>query len=159
NAYNLSFAVLLLTGAALGDRFGRRRMYVVGLFLFVASSAACALSQSAGALIAARVVQGAGAAPVMPLAMRPLSAALPPEERGKALGLFAGITGLGFILGPILGGLIIHGLAWQWIFWINIPIGLIVIPLALRRIPESLGPSAAVDVPGVALVAAAAFGL
>src|SRR6516165_4238953 len=129
NAYNLSFAVLLLTGAALGDRFGRRRTFVAGLVLFVAASAACALARSAGFLIAARAVQGAGAALVMPLAMALLSAAFPPQERGKALGVFSGLTGLALIAGPVVGGAVAESIAWQWIFWINIPIGLIAIAL------------------------------
>jgi EmrB/QacA subfamily drug resistance transporter len=159
NAYNLSFAVLLLTGAALGDRFGRQRMFVSGLALFVAASVACALANSAGWLIAARAVQGAGAALVMPLAMALLSAAFPPEERARALGLFSGITGLALITGPVLGGAIAEGARWQWIFWINLPIGLILIPLALRKIPESFGQSAAIDGFGVVIVTGAAFGL
>jgi MFS family permease len=104
NAYNLSFAVLLLTGAALGDRFGRRRMFVAGLVLFVAASAACALAGSLGWLIGARAVQGAGAALVMPIAMALLSATFPPQERAKALGIFSGVTGLALIVGPMLGG-------------------------------------------------------
>jgi MFS family permease len=159
NAYNLSFAVLLLTGAALGDLFGRRRIFVVGLSLFVAASAACALARSAGFLIAARAVQGAGAALVMPLAMALLSAAYPPPERGKALGIFSGLTGLALIAGPVVGGVVAEGIAWQWIFWINIPIGLIAIPLARGRIPESFGPGTAIDIPGVVLVTGAALGL
>jgi EmrB/QacA subfamily drug resistance transporter len=159
NAYNLNFAVLLLTGAALGDRFGRRRIFVAGLSLFVAASAACALARSAGFLIAARAVQGAGAALVMPLAMALLSAAYPPQERGKALGIFSGLTGLALIAGPVLGGVVAEGIAWQWIFWINIPIGLVAIPLARSRIPESFGPATAVDIPGVVLVTGAALGL
>ena len=159
NAYNLSFAVLLLTGAALGDRFGRRRMFVAGLALFVAASVACALSGSAAWLIAARAVQGAGAALVMPLAMALLSAAFPPEERGKALGIFSGVTGLALIIGPVLGGAIAEGVSWQWIFWLNVPIGCLVIPLARRRIAESFGPGTAIDVPGVVLVTGAALGL
>jgi EmrB/QacA subfamily drug resistance transporter len=159
NAYNLNFAVLLLTGAALGDRFGRRRMFTMGLGLFVAASAACALSHSAVSLIAARAVQGAGAALVMPLAMALLSAAFPPEERAKALGIFSSITGVALIIGPVLGGAIAAGFAWQSIFWLNIPIGLIVIPLARHRVPESFGPGKALDIPGVALVTAAALGL
>jgi EmrB/QacA subfamily drug resistance transporter len=159
NAYNLSFAVLLLTGAALGDRLGRRRIFVAGLILFVAASAACALARSAGFLIAARAVQGAGAALVMPLAMALLSAAYPPQERGKALGIFSGLTGLALIAGPVLGGVLAEGIAWQWIFWINIPIGLVAIPLARSRIPESFGPATAVDIPGVVLVTGAALGL
>jgi EmrB/QacA subfamily drug resistance transporter len=159
NAYNLSFAVLLLTGAALGDRFGRQRMFVAGLSLFVAASAACALARSAGSLIAARAVQGAGAALVMPLAMALLSAAFPPQERGKALGIFSGLTGLALIAGPVVGGAVAEGIAWQWIFWINIPIGLIAIPLARSRIPESFGPGTAIDMLGVVLVTGAALGL
>jgi EmrB/QacA subfamily drug resistance transporter len=159
NAYNLSFAVLLLTGAALGDRFGRRRMFIAGLALFVLASVACALAADAGSLIAARAVQGAGAAMIMPLAMALLSAAFPPDERGKALGIFSSITGLALIVGPVAGGAIAEGLSWQWIFWLNLPIGLVIIPLAQRRIPESYGPAAVIDVPGVVLVTAAALGL
>jgi EmrB/QacA subfamily drug resistance transporter len=159
NAYNLSFAVMLLTGAALGDRFGRRRMFVAGLGLFVAASAACALARDAGSLIAARTVQGVGAALVMPLAMALLSAAFPPQERSKALGIFSGLTGLALIAGPVVGGAVAEGIAWQWIFWINIPIGLIAIPLARSRIPESFGPPTAIDILGVMLVTGAALGL
>src|SRR5215468_780295 len=159
NAYNLSFAVLLLTGAALGDRFGRRRTFVAGLALFVAASAACALARSAGFLIAARAVQGAGAALVMPLAMALLSAAFPPQERAKALGVFSGLTGLALIAGPVVGGAVAEGLAWQWIFWINIPIGLIAMLLVRRRIPESFGSGTAIDMLGVTLVTGAALGV
>src|SRR5262244_3607427 len=115
NAYNLSFAVLLLTGAALGDRFGRRRMFIAGLALFVLASVACALAADVGSLIAARAVQGAGAAMIMPLAMALLSAAFPPDKRGKALGIFSSITGLALIFGPVAGGAIAEGLSWHWI--------------------------------------------
>ena len=159
NAYNLSFAVLLMTGAALGDRFGRRRLLAVGLGLFVAASAACALAPGIGWLIAARAVQGAGAALVMPLAMALLSAAFPREQRGQALGIFSGVTGLALIAGPLVGGAVVEGIAWQWIFWINLPIGLLVIPLVLARIPESYGPGTVLDIPGLALVAGAALGV
>lgn len=159
NAYNLSFAVLLMVGAALGDRFGRRRLFAAGLGLFVAASAACALASNVGLLSAARAVQGAGAALVMPLAMALLSAAFSRDERGKALGIFSGVTGLALIAGPVVGGAIAEGIAWQWIFWINLPIGLILIPLVLRRIPESFGTDTALDIPGLALVSAAAVGL
>jgi EmrB/QacA subfamily drug resistance transporter len=159
NAYNLSFAVLLLTGAALGDRLGRRRMFVAGLVLFVAASIACALAPDSAWLIGARAVQGAGAALVMPLAMALLSAAFPPQERGKALGWFSSLTGLALILGPVVGGAIAQGLAWQWIFWVNVPIALVVIPLARQCLDESFGHDAALDVPGVVLVTGAAFGL
>jgi EmrB/QacA subfamily drug resistance transporter len=159
NAYNLAFAVLLLTGAALGERFGRRRMFALGVALFAAASIGCALAGSAGALIAARAAQGAGAALVMPLAMALLSAAFPREERGAALGIFSGLTGLALIAGPLVGGAIADGFAWQWIFWVNVPIALVAVPLALRRIPESFGPGTAVDIAGLVIVTAAAFGL
>jgi EmrB/QacA subfamily drug resistance transporter len=159
NAYNLSFAVLLLTGAALGDRFGRRRMFAAGLALFVVASAACALAGNIGGLIAARAVQGAGAALVMPLAMALLSAAFPREERGRALGFFSAVTGLALIAGPVVGGAIAQGLAWQWIFWINLPVGVVAIPLILRRMRESVGPSASLDLVGLVLVTGAAMGV
>src|SRR5258707_8298174 len=159
NAYTLSFAVLLMTAAALGDRFGRRRMFVAGLGLFIAASAACALAPSAGWLIAARAVQGCGAALVMPLAVTQVSAAFPSEQRGRALGIFSGVTGLAVLAGPVVGGAIAQGLAWQWIFWLNVPIGLLVIPLVLRRIPESFGPRTALDLGGLLLVTGAALGL
>jgi len=159
NAYTLSFAVLLMTGAALGERFGRRRLFAAGLGLFSLSSAACALASSVGLLIAARAVQGAGAALVMPLGMTLLSAAYPPERRARALGIFSGITGLAVLAGPVLGGAITQGIAWQWIFWINVPIGLLTIPVALRRVDESYGPRSAPDIAGLALVTGAALGL
>jgi EmrB/QacA subfamily drug resistance transporter len=159
NAFNLSFAVLLLTGAALGDRFGRRRMFAIGIALFVLASAACALSGSAEALIAARAGQGAGAALVMPLAMAILSGAFAKEERAKALGIFSGVTGCALIIGPAIGGLITENLGWRWIFWINLPIGLIAIGLIATRLRESFGPKAALDIAGLMLVAIAALAL
>jgi len=159
NSYSLSFAVLLMTGAALGDRFGRRRMFVAGLGLFVAASALCALAPSMGWLIAARAIQGCGAALVMPLAVTQLSAAFPPEQRARALGIFSGVTGLAVLGGPVVGGAIAQGLAWQWIFWLNLPIGLLVVPLVLRCIPESFGPRTALDIGGLLLVTGAALGL
>jgi EmrB/QacA subfamily drug resistance transporter len=158
NAYNLSFAVLLLTGAAVGDRFGRRRVFVAGLALFVAASAACALAGDADLLIAARAVQGAGAALVMPMAMTLLGAIFPAQERGKALGLFSGVTGLALIAGPVVGGAVAEGLAWPWIFWINLPIGLAIL-LVHRRIPESTGSGSALDIAGLVLVTGAALGI
>jgi EmrB/QacA subfamily drug resistance transporter len=159
NAYTLSFAVLLLTGAALGDRFGRRRMFTVGLAIFSAASAACALAPDVGFLVGARAVQGAGAALIMPLGMTLLSAAYAPGQRARALGIFSGITGLAVLAGPVIGGAITQGIAWQWIFWINVPIGLLTIPVVLRRVDESYGPRSAPDVPGLALVTGAALGL
>ncbi len=159
NAYGLSFAVLLMTGAALGDRFGRRRLFVAGMALFVAASAACALSTTIGALIAARAVQGAGAAVIAPVSLALLSAAFPPERRGWALGIFGGITGLAVIAGPVVGGGVTQGLDWQWIFWLNVPIGLCAIPLVLTKMNESHGPRAALDAPGLGLITVAALGI
>jgi EmrB/QacA subfamily drug resistance transporter len=159
NSYNLSFAVLLLTGAALGDRFGRRRMFAAGIFLFALASAACALSAGAAALIAARSVQGAGAALVMPLAMAILSAAFAREERARALGIFSGVTGFALIIGPAIGGFLTENLGWRWIFWINLPIGAVAIALALARLRESFGPRVALDIPGLTIIASAALSL
>src|SRR4051794_33850305 len=157
NAYTLSLAVLLLTGAALGERFGRRRAFVAGIALFTAGSAACGLAPRAGWLIPARVAPGAGGALVMPLALALLSAAYPPERRGAALGIFSGVTGLAVLGGPVVGGAITQGIAWQWIFWLNVPLGLVLAPLARTRLAESFGPAARIDVPGLALVTGAAL--
>lgn len=159
NAFNLTFAVLLLTGAALGDRFGRRRMFAAGIALFVVASAACALAGNATALIAARALQGAGAALVMPLAMAILSGTFGREERARALGIFSGITGCALIIGPAIGGFITEHFGWRWVFWINLPIGLIAIGLVLARLRESFGPAAALDIPGLLLIALAALAL
>jgi EmrB/QacA subfamily drug resistance transporter len=159
NAYTLSFAVLLMTASAIGDRFGRRRVFAIGLALFAAASAACALSSSAGALIAARAVQGAGAATIMPLALAVLNTAFPPERRGWAMGIYGGVTGLAALLGPVVGGAITQGISWQWIFWINVPIAALAIPLVLARVPDSYGPAARIDLRGLVLGAAAALGL
>jgi EmrB/QacA subfamily drug resistance transporter len=159
NAYVLSFAVLLMTAAALGDRFGRRRTFVFGLALFAAASAACALAPTVGWLIAARVLQGIGAAFVMPLALALLSAAFPPAARPKALGIFAGVSGLGVALGPLVGGAVIEGISWPWIFWLNVPLALALIPLCLTRIEESRGPQTGIDAPGLALVTGGALGI
>jgi EmrB/QacA subfamily drug resistance transporter len=159
NAYNLSFAVLLMSAAALGDRFGRRRLFVGGLGLFAGASAACALAPDVGSLIAARAVQGIGAAFVAPLALALATAAFPPERRGTAIGILGGVTGLAVASGPLVGGAVVEGIDWEWIFWLNVPIGLVAMPLALVRIKESLGPDTALDMPGLALVTGAAFGL
>ncbi len=121
NAYNLSFAVLLMTAAALGDRFGRRRLYAAGLALFSVASAACALAPSVGWLIAARALQGAGSALLMSIGLALLSAAFPPERRGAAIGIFSAITGLSVASGPLVGGAVVQGLSWEWIFWVNVP--------------------------------------
>jgi EmrB/QacA subfamily drug resistance transporter len=157
NAYVLSFAVLLMTGTALGDRFGRRRLFVGGLVLFVVASAACALAPTIGWLISARALQGAGAALIFPLALTLVSAAFPPAQRGRALGIFGSISGLALIAGPVVGGAVAQGLAWQWIFWLNVPIGLLVMALVLGNVPESFGGRAALDMGGLLLVTGAAL--
>jgi len=159
NAYTLTFAVLLLTGAALGDRFGRRRMFVLGLGIFTAASAFAALAPSIEALNMARALQGVGGAIVTPLTLTLLSAAVPANRRGLALGAWGGVGGLAVALGPVVGGAIVEGISWQWIFWLNVPIGLILIPLAWRRLGESYGPSSKLDLPGLALVSAGLFGI
>jgi len=158
NAYNLSFAVLLMTGAALGDRFGRRNLYAVGLALFTAASAVCALAPDVGVLIAARAAQGAGSALLMPLGLALLSAAFPPERRGAAIGIFSAITGLAVASGPLVGGAVVQGLAWQWIFWINVPIGALAIPLVLTKMRESHGADSSLDLRGLALVTGGVLG-
>jgi EmrB/QacA subfamily drug resistance transporter len=159
NAYNLSFAVMLITAAAVGDRYGRRAFYAVGLGLFAASSAASALAPNVGLLIAARAVQGVSAALVLTLGLALLSAAFPPERRGTAIGLFSAVTGIAVASGPLVGGAIAEGLAWEWIFWLNVPIGLVAIPLVLARIDESFGGDTGLDVRGLALVSAGSFGI
>lgn len=159
NAYTLTVAVLLLTATAAGDRLGRRRVLAAGLAVFTASSAACALAPSIGILIAARAVQGVGTAMVLPQAFALLSAAFPPESRGKAMGMFAGITGLAILSGPVIGGVIVQGIAWQWIFWLNVPIGIALIPLTVRQIDECHGPGARLDVAGLILSGAGTLGL
>ncbi|MGI8430644.1 MAG: MFS transporter [Solirubrobacteraceae bacterium] len=159
NAYNLSFAVLLITGAALGDRFGRRRLYAAGLGLFAVASAACALAPDVGWLIAARALQGAGSALLMPIGLALLSAAFPPEKRGAAIGIFGGITGLAVASGPLVGGAVIQGIYWEWIFWINVPIGVLAVPLVLTKMKESFGPDSALDLTGLELITAGTLGI
>ncbi|MGI8869855.1 MAG: MFS transporter [Mycobacteriales bacterium] len=159
NAYVLSFAVLLMTAAALGDRFGRRRVFVSGLGLFAVASLACALAPGVGLLIAARALQGIGAALVMPTALSLLSSAFPPQMRPRALGVFAGVSGLAVAIGPLFGGVIVQGISWPWIFWVNVPVALLLIPLALTRIKESFGPAAEIDSRGLGLITGGAIGI
>src|ERR671925_179046 len=149
NAYTLTFAVLLLTGAALGDRLGRRRVFAVGIAIFTAGSAAAALAPSIAVLDVARAVQGLGGAIVMPLTLTILSSAVPAEKRGLALGAWGGISGLAVALGPLVGGAVVSGISWHWIFWLNVPIGVVLIPLAIERL----------DLPGLALASAGLFGI
>jgi EmrB/QacA subfamily drug resistance transporter len=159
NAYTLTFAVLLLTGAALGDRFGRRRMFVLGMLLFTGASAAAALSTSANALDIARALQGVGGAIVTPLTLTILSAAVPKERRGLALGIWGGIGGLAVALGPLVGGAIVSGVSWNWIFWLNVPIGLVLAPLAYRQLDETKGVDSTLDLPGLGLASAGLLGV
>ena len=148
---NPEVRTVLLTGAALGDRFGRKRVFIAGLSIFTLGSAAAAVSGSGDALVLARAVQGVGAAIVMPLTLTLLSAAVSPERRGLALGAWGGISGLAIALGPVVGGAIVEGVSWHWIFWVNVPIGLVTIPLAAALLVESRGPDTRLDVPGLAL--------
>jgi EmrB/QacA subfamily drug resistance transporter len=159
NAYVLSYAVFLLTGAALGDRFGRKRMFTGGLALFTISSAAAALAPTTGILIAARAAQGLGAAIVTPLTLTLLADSFPPQRRGMAIGVWSGISGIAVALGPLVGGAVVETASWHWIFWINVPIGLTLVPLALSRLAESHGPSRRLDLRGLALASSGLFGI
>ena len=159
NAYNLSFAVLMITAAALGDRFGRRRFYAIGLGLFASASALSAVAPNVGWLIGARALQGAGAALIVPLGLALLSSAFPPERRGAAIGIFSAITGIAVASGPVVGGAVVEGISWQWIFWINVPIGLLAIPLVLTRVKEGFGPDTSLDLRGLGLITSGALGI
>ncbi|HLG08995.1 MAG TPA: MFS transporter, partial [Gaiellaceae bacterium] len=158
NAYTLTFAVFLLTGAALGDRFGRKRMFMIGVALFTGASAAAALAPSADWLIAARAVQGMGGAIVTPLTLTILSAAVSRERRGAALGAWSGIAGLAVAMGPLVGGAVVEGISWQWIFWLNVPVGFLLLPLA-TRLAESYGADRTLDLPGLGLASAGLLGI
>jgi EmrB/QacA subfamily drug resistance transporter len=159
NAYTLTFAVLLLTGAALGDRFGRKRMFTIGVAVFTAGSALAALSPNGDVLVIARAIQGTGAAIVTPLTLTILSAAVPAERRGLALGFWGGIAGLAIAIGPLVGGAIVDGLDWHWIFWLNVPVGIVLVPFALVALRESYGPDGTLDLPGLGLVSGGLFAL
>jgi EmrB/QacA subfamily drug resistance transporter len=159
NAYTLTFAVLLLTGAALGDRFGRRRMFAVGLGIFTIGSIAAALAPSAGALIGARALQGVGGAIVTPLTLTILSAGVPKDKRGVFIGAWSGIAGLAVAFGPLVGGAVVQGISWQWIFWLNVPIGIALIPLVLTRLQETRGPADRLDLGGLVLASGGLLGI
>jgi EmrB/QacA subfamily drug resistance transporter len=158
-AYTLTFAALLLTGSSLGERFGRRRMFLVGLTIFTLGSAAAALAPGIGALVAARAMQGIGGAIVTPLTLTLLANAVAPERRALALGAWGAIGGLAVASGPLVGGAIVEWASWQWIFWLNVPIGLVLVPLAYARLEESRGKARRLDLPGVALGTAGLFGV
>jgi len=159
NAYTLSYAVFLLSAAALGDRLGRRAVFVAGVGIFTVASAAAAMAPSTGALIAARAIQGLGGAVVMPLSLTLLSDAFAGEKRGLALGIWSGVSGLGVALGPVVGGAVVGGFSWHWIFWLNVPIGIALVPVALAVLTESRGPNRTLDVPGVALASSGLLGV
>jgi EmrB/QacA subfamily drug resistance transporter len=159
NGYTLTFAVLLLTGAALGDRFGRRRMFAAGLGIFTLGSAAAALAPSIQLLIAARAFQGVGGAIITPLTLTILTGAVPAEKRGVAFGAWSGIQGLAVAIGPLVGGAVTQGISWQWIFWLNVPIGLIALPFARTKLSESYGPNKYLDLPGIGLASTGLLGI
>ncbi|NGN68927.1 DHA2 family efflux MFS transporter permease subunit, partial [Streptomyces sp. A7024] len=159
SAYTLTFAVLLLTGAALGDRFGRRRMFGVGVAIFTLSSAAAALAGGIDGLVIARAAQGVGAALLMPLSLTLLTAAVPAGRRGAALGIWGAVQGVAVATGPLVGGALTEHISWQWIFWLNVPVGLALLPLIHFRLPESRGANSRLDLPGTALASTALFGI
>src|SRR6202041_3138823 len=159
SAYVLAYAVLLLTGSALGDRFGRKRMFISGIVLFTLSSAAAALAPSTALLIAARASQGVGAAIVTPLTLTLLADAFPLERRGMALGVWSGISGVAVALGPLVGGAVINLASWHWIFWIHVPVGIALATVAARRLDESYGESHSLDLAGLGLASTGLFGV
>src|SRR5829696_5299349 len=159
NAYTLSYAVFLLTAAALGDRVGRRTVFAAGLGIFTVASAAAALAPSTEALITARALQGLGGAVIMPLSLTLLSDAFAGEKRGLALGIWSGVSGLGVALGPVVGGAVVDGFSWHWIFWLNVPIGIALVPVAVALLRESRGPNLTLDLPGVALASSGLLGV
>ena len=159
NAYGLIFAVGILPAAAIGDRLGRVRVLTLGLGIFTAASAACAVSQSVESLIAARAVQGLGAAMVMPVSLTILITAFSPQHWGRVIGAWGGIGGLAAALGPLVGGAVTQGLDWHWVFWISVPIGIVVTVLSLLRLTESRGPATKLDLPAVVLVSLGLLGV
>ncbi|MFE3633311.1 DHA2 family efflux MFS transporter permease subunit [Streptomyces cellostaticus] len=159
SAYTLTFAVLLMTGAALGDRFGRRRLFLAGLTVFTGASAAAAMAPGIGSLIAARAVQGVGAAVLMPLTLTLLTAAVPAAKRGMAYGIWGAVNGLAVASGPLIGGSLTEHISWHWIFWLNVPLGVALLPLARLRLAESYGTGARLDLPGTLLASGGLFGI
>ncbi|NUP53024.1 MAG: MFS transporter [Catenulispora sp.] len=159
SAYTLTFAVFLLTGSTLGDRFGRRNLFVAGLAVFTAASVASALAPTIGVLIAARAVQGLGGAVIVPLSLTLLSASVRPEKRGAAVGAWGAIGGLAVALGPVIGGAVVEAASWQWIFWVNVPIGVVLLPLAWAGLTESRGAPRRLDVTGTVLATAGLLGV
>ena len=159
NAYGIAFAAGIITAAALGDRFGRRRVFTIGLALFTVASVACAVAPNLSELIVARTVQGLGGAIVLPLSLTILTTAFPIERRGMIVGIYGGLAGLAVATGPIVGGAITQGIDWHWIFWINVPIGIAAVVFGLRLLPESYGAPERLDLVGVGLVTAGVIAL
>ncbi|MEU1459938.1 DHA2 family efflux MFS transporter permease subunit [Streptomyces sp. NPDC005727] len=159
SAYTLTFAVLLMSGAALGDRFGRRRLFLAGLTVFTGASAAAAMAPGIGSLIAARAVQGVGAAVLMPLTLTLLTSAVPAAKRGMAYGIWGAVNGLAVASGPLIGGSLTEHISWHWIFWLNVPLGVALLPLARLRLAESYGTGARLDLPGTLLASGGLFGI
>src|SRR6201987_1637144 len=159
NSYGIAFAAGIITAAALGDRYGRRLIFTIGLALFTVASAACALAPNVSVLIAARTVQGLGGAIVLPLSLTILTTAFPAERRGAIVGIYGGLAGLAVASGPLVGGALTQGIDWHWIFWANVPLGIVAVLLSARLLPESRGVAARLDLPGVALVSAGVVAL
>lgn len=159
NAYSLSFASFILMAVALGDRLGRRRVFMGGVILFTAASVLCALATTPEFLIAARAVQGIGAAALLPLSLAILSTNVEPGKRPLAIGIWGGVAGLGVALGPIIGGAVVEGLSWHAIFWLNVPVGLIALPLIRMALKETYGDRVRPDAAGLTLGMLAIFGI
>lgn len=159
NAFTLSFAAFILGAAALGDRIGRRTVFLIALAVFTAASALVALSTEPWMVIASRAVQGLGAAGIMPLSLTLLAGSVPERRRPMAIGIWGGVAGLGVALGPLVGGAVIEGWNWEAIFWLNVPVGVIAIPLALAALPNTLGARVRIDLPGILLAGLGVLGV
>ncbi|MBO7747131.1 MFS transporter [Paenibacillus sp. MWE-103] len=159
NAYTLAFAVLLIPFSVLGERFGRKRMFLTGIVLFTLGSAMSGISESSIQLILARALQGVGGAAIVPLSLTLVNGAFPPDKRAAALGIWSGISGLGLSVGPLVGGLIVNGAPWQLIFWVNVPVGIVAFLLGMRWLPETRGERKPIDPLGIALLGAGLFGI
>lgn len=154
SAYTMAYGAGIITAAALGDRLGRRRLYVLGLGVFTAASAACALAPDLAVLIAFRAIQGLGAAIIMPLGLTLLTSAFPARRRGAVVGIWGGVAGLAIAAGPLVGGAVTQGLDWHWIFWVNVPVGVAALISSRLRLPESYGARSRLDIPALVLISA-----
>ncbi|QHW32878.1 MFS transporter [Paenibacillus rhizovicinus] len=159
NAYTLAFSVLLIPFSVLGERIGRKRMFLTGIVLFTVGSALSGISESSIQLILSRALQGIGGAAIVPLSLSLVNSAFPPDKRAAALGIWSGISGLGLSVGPLVGGLIVNGAPWQLIFWVNVPVGILAFLFGLRWLPEGRGANKPINVPSVLLLGAGLFGI